>query len=143
MCLGIIQTCKRTCDAMLVTCSVPILDKNLEFLGLHQESASLGANLEILDTCQEQLLVKTAFLTTPLSKCSPDNDALTVRHLSQLFLSFRPSFCFYLAGCCFVQRSATSSNSAQLATALQHMQHLCLIAHGQACAFWRGARRWP
>jgi hypothetical protein len=49
----IIQTHKRTCDAMLGTCSVPILDKNLEFLGLHQESASLGTNLEILGFYQE------------------------------------------------------------------------------------------
>jgi hypothetical protein len=31
----IIQTHKRTCDAMLGTCWVPILDKNLEFLGLY------------------------------------------------------------------------------------------------------------
>jgi hypothetical protein len=76
MCLGVIQTHKRMCDAMLGTCSVPILDKNLEFLGLHQESASLGANLEILDTHQECFLVKIAFLTTRLSKHSPVNDAL-------------------------------------------------------------------
>jgi hypothetical protein len=53
MCLSVIQTCNRTCNMMLGTCSVPILDKNLEFLGLYQESASLGTNLEILDTYQE------------------------------------------------------------------------------------------
>jgi hypothetical protein len=76
MCLGIIQTTKRTCDTMLGTCSVPIFDMNLEFLGLHQESASLGTNLEILDAHQEQFLVKIAFLTMPLSKHSPVNDAL-------------------------------------------------------------------
>jgi hypothetical protein len=78
MCLGVIQTHKRMHDTMLGTCSVPILDKNLEFLGLCQESASLGTNLEILDTCQERFLVKIAFLTTPLSEHSPVNDALAL-----------------------------------------------------------------
>jgi hypothetical protein len=72
---------------MLGTCSAPILDKNLEFLGLHQESASLGTNLEILDACQEQFLVKIAFLTTPLSKCSPVNDALSNLNGESAFLA--------------------------------------------------------
>jgi hypothetical protein len=66
---------------MLGMCSVPILNKNQEFLGLHQESAILGANLEILDAHQERFLVKTAFLTMRLSKHSPVNDALLAAHL--------------------------------------------------------------
>jgi hypothetical protein len=53
MCLGVIQTFKRMCDTMLGTCSVPILNKNQEFLGLYQESAILGTNQEILDAHQE------------------------------------------------------------------------------------------
>jgi hypothetical protein len=53
MYLSIIQIYNRIYNIMLGTCSVPILDKNLEFLGLYQESASLGTNLEILDTYQE------------------------------------------------------------------------------------------
>jgi hypothetical protein len=40
----IIQTYKRICNAMLGTCWVPILDKNLEFL---------NTNLEILGFYQE------------------------------------------------------------------------------------------